>query len=146
MPTVNIKTTLRPEYFDRAPKIRVSLDNVYIYDGEVCDIVDIDQDVEYSEDQETVTLTIELYGKTQEDTVVDKNLQVLKDTLVYIDSVKIEDCDLGENLHKIGYYRHDFNGTGNKITQPWAQCMGCNGQQELVIANPIALWLLENLP
>lgn len=146
MPTLNIKTTLRPEYFDRAPKIRVSLDNVYIYDGEVRDIVNIDRDVEYSEDQETITLAIELYGKTQEDTVVDKNLQVVKDTLIYIDAVKIEDCDLGENLHKIGLYSHNFNGTADDTTQLWSQCMGCNGRQEIVMTNPVALWLLENLP
>jgi hypothetical protein len=89
------------------------------------------------------TLIFEMSGKTQQHTVVDDAGEIVKDALLKLTNFSIDEIDL-INL-KTFKYNHDFNGTGEKTTDPFYGHMGCNGQVIVQFSTPIYLWLLENM-
>jgi hypothetical protein len=88
-------------------------------------------------------LIFEMSGKTQEHTLVDDSGEITKDALLKLTNFSIDEIDL-INL-KTFKYEHNFNGTGDKITEPFYGHMGCNGQVIVTFSTPIYLWLLENM-
>jgi hypothetical protein len=89
------------------------------------------------------TLIFEMSGKTQEHTVVNDAGEIVKDALLKLTNFSIDEIEL-DNI-KTFKYNHDFNGTGEKTTDPFYGHMGCNGQVIVQFSTPIYLWLLENM-
>ena len=89
------------------------------------------------------TLIFEMSGKTQEHTVINDAGEIVKDALLVLTNFSIDEISL-DNI-KTFKYEHNFNGTGEKTTDPFYGDMGCNGQVIVQFSTPIYLWLLENM-
>ena len=141
---VHIKLGLSGTYWDKKPQYRVSVngqvfaENSITADSDTVEYVEFD--VEYSTDSST--LKIELMGKEFSDTVqnADKTA-ILKDMLLNIVSIEIDEIDLGQIPFKHSEY-HPLD-QDNVIRE----CMnlGWNGVWTLTWTNPFYIWLLETI-
>ena len=98
-----------------------------------------------AEDQEH-ELKIRLNNKQDEDTIIENN-QIVKDMILNIDGIEIDDVDIG-NLRWSADYKLDqvreYNG---KQTDHIDNCvnLGFNGTYTLKFTSPFYVWLLEKL-
>jgi hypothetical protein len=88
-------------------------------------------------------LTFEMTGKTQEHTVLDESGAIVQDAHLNLCKFSIDDVDIVD-WSKFDY-NHNFNGTGDAVTDKFYGYMGCNGTVTVKFSTPIYLWLLENL-
>lgn len=101
---------------------------------------DVDDDVEQQH-----RLQFKLKNKLPEHTKIDENGNIVKDALLTIKNVKIDDINLGFVFNQFSTYQHNFNGNGNDVTEPFNNSMGCNGTVTFEFSTPSYLWLLENI-
>ena len=147
--TITFKLGLSGTYHDRPPKYRVLVDDTEYSHG----LVSADSDktffVEFTcslEENTEHCLKIRLEDKRHEDTVVEAG-EIVKDQLLNIVSVSVDDLDLGSIIWSKSLYRLDqaqkFN---NQIVQQLDNCvnLGWNGTYELRFSIPFYFWLLEN--
>lgn len=67
------------------------------------------------------------------------------DLLINIEKVQIEDIDFTGRFYEISEYTHDFNGSGDVVSEKFYRSLGCNGSVKLGYSTPLCLWLLEYL-
>jgi hypothetical protein len=123
--------------------LRILLDDQVIFDQShitenipfECLISDVDQQH---------VLIFEMSGKTQAHTVVNEAGEITKDALLKLTNFSIDDIEL-VNVQTTFKYEHNFNGTGDKVVEPFYGSIGCNGQVIVKFSTPIYLWLLENM-
>ena len=101
-----------------------------------CEVTDDDGDRE---------LRIMISGKTLDHTLVDKTGNIIKDVVVNISNITIDEIDVGQLFNEKCVYTHDFNGTQPEIEDTFYGVAGCNGTISLKFSTPIYLWLLENM-
>lgn len=99
--------------------------------------------IELSDD--THQLKFVMTGKTSEHTVLDANGNIVSDAVLEFSAVEFDDINVDALLQKLAQYTHDFNGSGNTVTEPFYHAMGCNGSVSLEFASPIYLWMLEHM-
>jgi len=94
-------------------------------------------------------LKIKLTNKEDSDVIQnDDKTAIVKDLLLNITSIEIDEIDLGSLIWSHSVYRldtpHEFNGT--TVTE-LVNCvnLGWNGTWELGFNTPFYIWLLENL-
>lgn len=100
-------------------------------------------------------LSIELLNKTIHDTVLDKDGNITEDMLLNIESVEIDEIDLGSLLwtasdYEPNYpeiYRQETIKQGKDLAVSIKNCvnLGWNGRWTLPFASPFYIWLLENI-
>jgi hypothetical protein len=90
-------------------------------------------------------LEIVMSGKRPEHTVLDDTGSIVKDRLIEINSVSLDEINLGQIFLDKTTYTHDFNGSADKIQDQFFGTMGCNGVLRLEFTTPVYLWLLENM-
>ena len=93
-------------------------------------------------------------GKSKKQTIVNEKGDILKDQLLHIKKIEIDEIDIGGLVYR-GEYTPEYpepwatqqRQTGvelpetfNNVTQ-----MGHNGQWKLSFESPFYMWLLENL-
>jgi hypothetical protein len=93
---------------------------------------------------ETHCLQIEMSGKQAEHTKLDAQGNFLQDPRLIISNFQISGIPADAILHKLGLYRHSFNGVGEPTNHQFSGVMGCNGTVTLEIATPVLMWLLEH--
>ena len=98
-----------------------------------------------SDDDGEHELRIVISGKTPEHTLVDKTGNIIKDVVVNISNITIDEIDVGQLFNEKCVYTHDFNGTRPEIEDTFYGVAGCNGTISLKFSTPIYLWLLENM-
>ena len=113
----------------------------------------IEFEAELEEDKE-YTFSILRQGKERGQTVVNENGDILKDQLLHIKSIEIDEIDLGNLIHR-ALYTPEFpepwatqqREAGVKLEESWTNVdsMGHNGKWELPFTSPFYMWLLENL-
>lgn len=101
------------------------------------------------------SLIIELLNKSVYDTVVDPNNSVVEDLLLNIDSVEIDEIDLGILLWTISDYQPNYPDSyrlkmsqlGQELPASVKNCvnLGWNGKWNLPFTSPFYIWLLENI-
>lgn len=148
--TLKFKIGLSATYFNNKPEYSVHLD-----DQEICkNTVSVGSDeLFYVEFESAVTenaehqLVVKLLNKTNADVVVE-NGEIVKDTLLNIVSVEVDDIDLGSLIWTHSVYQPDhpqkFN---NEIVTELKNCvnLGWNGSYILPFTTPFYIWLLENI-
>lgn len=126
---------LSADYWDKAPQVKVDINNDVIWDGTVTNIETIKHEKEILSEEE-VKLNITLYNK-QNDQVRLKDGKTIKDQLLYIEGIEIDDIDIEDVIWE-GIYTPE-----NKPSYEKATCLGENGTWCLTFKEPFYLWLLE---
>ena len=141
METISFKIGLSGTFFNNVPAYSILLDGVKHASGKVSaetEIVEFTADIE--EDQDHL-LEIRLENKTSRDTVTEGD-KIVKDTLLNIDSIVMDDIELGE----LKWSMSEF--VGDDPNRPILQrCvnLGWNGSYRLKFTSPFYIWLLESL-
>lgn len=136
---------------DKTPEYRVSIGDVTYIQGNITapsgEIVFIEFDTELSEDVHQLKITL-LNKDAATDVVKNENNEVIKDILLNVESIEIDDIDIGFLRFSKSKFHMDkkqvYNGT---VTDSIESCvnLGFNGSYTLEFTSPFYLWLLENL-
>ena len=141
METLTFKIGLSGTFFNNVPAYSILLNGIKHASGKVlAETKFIDFSANIEEDQEHL-LEIRLENKTSRDTVTE-NGKIVKDTLLNIDSIAIDDIELGE----LKWSMSEF--VGDDPARPTLQrCvnLGWNGSYRLKFTSPFYIWLLENM-
>ena len=125
--------------------LTVKLDDTIIYNKSPGDSP---EKISYSFDDSVETehvLCFEMSGKLPEHTTVTESGEIIQDRVIKISEVAFDDIVLGQVFVESAQYHHDFNGTGDAISEKFYGVMGCNGHVEMRFSTPIYLWLLESM-
>lgn len=132
---------------DAAAKLGVEvwLDDVCVYQTDhVTETHHFRHDI--NDDEEiTRRLKIIMTGKMSDHTQIDSDGNIVKDVMLGIHNITMDDINIDHTFCKIATYDHDFNGTGAKLTHKFFGHMGCNGVVTFEFATPGYIWLLENM-
>ena len=100
-------------------------------------------------------LVIEFKNKTNYDTILDSDGTIMEDLLLNIDSIEIDEIDLGQILWTASEYRPDYpvsyktktEAEGRDLEESIKNCvnLGWNGRWILPFTSPFYMWLLENI-
>ena len=101
------------------------------------------------------TLEISLCNKGFGDTVVDREGNIINDMLLNIDSIEIDEIDLGSLKWTLSdyepiypeRYRIEAQQQGKELSLSVKNCvnLGWNGTWKLPFTSPFYIWLLENI-
>ena len=142
METLNFKIGLSGTFFNNVPAYSILLNGVKHASGKVSDSTEIIEfTVDLAEDS-THVLEVRLDNKRNIDTITDANGAILKDMLLNIDNIEIDDIELG-----ILKWTHS-KFVGDDSTRPvLTNCvnLGWNGSWQLAFDTPYYIWLLENM-
>lgn len=124
--------------------MEIWLDDNKIFDTEHVDST-VECQTEFSDIDGEHELLFRMKNKTVDQTQIDEDGKILKDSCLTISDVAFEGIDLGHMFIEQTQYTHDFNGTQAEVTENFYGSMGCNGTVRLRFTTPIYLWLLENM-
>jgi len=154
---LKFKLELFATMWDKPPHAEILIDGKSYYNSEITSTQDnptlIEFEAELEEDKK-VDLIINRFNKTVPQTVVNEKGDILKDQLLHIKRIEIDEIDLG-SLVFTGLYTP-------KYPEPWATQMaesgrelresftnvtqmGHNGEWKFTFTTPFYMWLLENL-
>jgi hypothetical protein len=150
--TLVFKIGLSGTFHDRRPAYSVSVDGRAYADSEVSVATDevfyVEFGVDVAEDADHL-LSIRLNNKQDTDVIENEDkTAIVKDMLLNIKSIEVDDIDLGGLLWTHSRYQldqpHRFN---EEIVTELKNCvnLGFNGAWELRFTAPFYVWLLENL-
>ena len=101
--------------------------------------------IEISDNEAEHELKFIMKNKSSEDTIIDKNGNIITNAMLSLKDISIDEILLGQNFTKLSVYKHNFNGTSAPIDDQFYDEMGCNGIVSLKFTTPIYLWFLEQL-
>ena len=154
---LKIKLELYATMWDRPPHAEILDNDKSYFKGDITGTEDKPTVVEFEHEfteGEKSELIIERSGKLGNQTVVNDKGDLLKDQLLHIKSIEIDEIDIGALVYE-GVYTP-------KYPEPWASqqrkagkelqesfknvtAMGHNGKWSFNFASPFYMWLLENL-
>ena len=154
---LKFKLQLYATMWDQPPVAEIKLNSKSYYKSEITsteqDPTTIEFEAELNEDSE-YNLIIERSGKGRNQTVLNDKGEIIKDQLLHIKGIEIDEIDIGSLVYE-GVYTPEY-------PEPWATQqresskdlkdsfknvtqMGFNGTWNLKFASPFYMWLLENL-
>ena len=143
---LKFEISLTGTYWDRHPQFSVWLDDHVVTQTEI--ISEAEQIVKFERriDEGTHELKIRLENKTNADTVIE-NGEVVKDMLLNIDDITIDDISLGNLLWSAEYKLDRPQEYKGQTIDHLDGCvnLGWNGTYILKFTSPFYIWLLEKL-
>ena len=154
---LKFKIELYATMWDRPPHAEILIDKKSHFNSDVTGTEDkpnlIEFEAEFEEDKQ-YNLIINMSGKDKNQTLINDKGDILKDQLLHIKSMEIDEIDLGTLLYE-GVYTPQY-------PEPWAKQqreagvelkesfknvtqMGHNGEWKFTFGSPFYMWLLENL-
>ena len=154
---LKFKLELYATMWDLPPHAEILINGHSNFKGDITGTEDkpdvIEFECELEEDKEYI-LTIDRSGKASNQTVVNDKGDILKDQLLHIKGIEIDEIDIGALVYE-GVYTPEY-------PEPWATQqreagvelresfknvtqMGHDGKWEFKFASPFYMWLLENL-
>tara|TARA_B100000902_G_scaffold267384_1_gene253413 strand:- start:11 stop:493 length:483 start_codon:yes stop_codon:yes gene_type:complete len=154
---LKFKLELFSTHWLNKPGVDVQLNGKSQWKGEIGNDIKDPQVIEFEhecEEGDKVELTLHRYGKTTKDSIVNEKGDLLKDQLLHIKSIEIDEIDLGALVYE-GVYTPEY-------PEPWATQqkdegielkksftnvtqMGFNGTWTFSFESPFYMWLLDNL-
>jgi len=135
---IDLEINLSSTYWDKPPRTKVWLDNSVIFQGLVESPVCIKKTISLSEgDHELRIMLLDKDGRTQ--TVMEDG-KIIKDQLLNIDSIIMDDIDLGHLIYANSTFVADSGQEHKNMIN-----LGLNGAWKLPFQTPVYVWLLENL-
>ena len=143
---INFKISLTGTFWDRRPQFSVWLDDHVVTQSEIASSAEQIVSFERRVDEGPHELKIRLENKADADTVIE-NGEVVKDMLLNIDDITIDDISLGNLLWSAEYVLdHPQEYKGQTITHlDGCVNLGWNGTYILKFTSPFYIWLLEKL-
>ena len=144
--TLKFVVTLSATFWERRPQFSIWLDDHIIIQSEIPDILSHPIAFERAISEGTHSLKIRLENKTTADTVIE-NSNIIKDMLLNIDDITIDDIGLGNLLWSAEYRLDDPQEYNGKTITHLDSCvnLGWNGTYTLNFTSPFYIWLLEKL-
>lgn len=142
--TLKFKIGLSGTFWDKVPQFSILIDDQNYVNG----LIDSAETkyFEFSADLEedkAFTLKIRLENKTDSDTIQNEDKsQILKDMLLNIDLVEIDEIDIADLK-----WSHSEFIADDSLRPTLKRCvnLGWNGTYEFKFTTPFYLWLLENM-
>ena len=142
MNNITLEFDINTTNADAALGAKVSLDGAVLYNNShVTGSYHFSHEI--SDDDGDHELSIEMYGKLPQHTKILESGEIVEDSLLLINNIKIDGIDFDQLAQNWVEYHHDFNGTQPPTVNKFFNVMGCNGQSILKFRTPIYLWLLE---
>jgi hypothetical protein len=152
---IHFKIGLSGTYWDKKPHYTISIDNKEYVNAHITKESDATEYVEFDcevEEEAEHVLRIRLDNKAAEDTVTDNpdlaDCKILKDMLLNLVSIEVDDIELGTIAQMAGVFKFDEpqNYPSPGATEiPLCVNFGFNGTYELQFSSPFYLWLLEKI-
>ncbi len=138
--------SLSAKFWDRRPQFSIWFDDHMVVASEISSEAIHPISFERTVDEGPHSLKIRLENKTDHDTVVE-NGQVVKDMLLNIDDISIDDISLGNLLWTAEYILDKPQLYNDKTIDHLDNCvnLGWNGTYVLNFTSPFYIWLLEKL-
>jgi len=154
---LKFKLELWATMWDKPPHAEILINNMSHFKGEITgteekpDVIEFEQELEEGNEYNLIILRS---GKDKNQTVVDENGDLLKDQMLNIKSIEIDEIDIGSLVYE-GVYSPEY-------AEPWASQqklagielpetfknvtqMGHNGEWRFSFKSTFYMWLLENL-
>ena len=154
---LKFKLELYATMWDRPPHAEILINDKSYFAGEITgdennpEVIEFEHELAEGSDYH---LTIKRSGKGKNQTVVNDKGDILKDQLLHIKSIEIDEIDIGALVYE-GVYTPEY-------PEPWATQqresgqdlkdsfknvtqMGFNGEWKFTFSSPFYMWLLENL-
>jgi hypothetical protein len=138
--------TLSGTYWDRKPQFSIWFDDHVIIQSEIAGPAQQIINFERTVDEGAHTLKIRLENKISTDTLIE-NSQLIKDMLLNIDDITVDDISLGSLIWSAEYLLDRPQEYQGKTIDHLDSCvnLGWNGTYVLKFASPFYIWLLEKL-
>jgi hypothetical protein len=143
---LNFQLTLTGTFWDRHPQFSVWLDDHVVTQTEIASTEEQIVRFERRIDEGSHELKIRLENKTDADTVIE-NGEVVKDMLLNINDIIIDDISLGNLLWSAEYVLDRPQEYKGQTIDHLDGCvnLGWNGTYILKFSSPFYIWLLEKL-
>jgi|TARA_B100001094_G_C17949379_1_gene679722 hypothetical protein len=154
---LKFKIELYATMWNSPPHAEVLINNISCFKGDITSlekeptIIEFEQEFEEGKDY---NLIIKRSGKHNSHTVVNEKGDILKDQLLHIKNIEIDEIDIGALVYQ-GVYTPEYpqpwatqqKEDGNELPRSFKSVtrMGHNGEWKLGFASPFYMWLLENL-
>lgn len=141
MEKLKFKIVLEGDYQTQPPHARVMLNDDIIFDAKLSGESFIPFQREFENESEN-KLTIELVDKKPEHTEIDEQGNIVKDSVIKIKSVIIEDIEIHNNFsvnQEKFYYEH--SGEQHQLYDT----LGVNGKAVINFSTPFYVWLIETI-
>ena len=154
---LKFKLELYATMWDKPPHAEIMIGDKIYFDGDITSTEDtptlIEFEVEIEEDKKC-DLIINRSNKGKNQTVVNEKGDILKDQLLHIKRIEIDEIDLG-SLVFTGVYTPEYPEpwatqmaeAGKELREAFTNVtqMGHNGEWKFTFTTPFYMWLLENL-
>ena len=154
---LKFKLELYATMWDRPPHAEILIGDKSHFRGDITgtedkpDVVEFEHEFTEGEKNE---LIIKRSGKTKGQAVINENGDVLKDQLLHIKSIDIDEIDIGGLVYE-GIYTPEYpepwatqqREAGKELPESFKNvtAMGHNGEWKFKFESPFYMWLLENL-
>ena len=154
---LKIKLELFATMWDKPPHVKILLDGNSHFEGDIKgsedepDIIEFENELTEGNEYE---LTIERSGKTKTQTVINDKGDILKDQLLNIKRIEIDEIDIGALVYDGEYtpiypepWATQQRESGQDLKDSFKNVtkMGFNGTWRFKFTSPFYMWLLENL-
>lgn len=150
---LNFKIGLSGTSETKKPQVTIKVNDISYFDGFLTAEKDITEYIEFSAEvpEGSHNLKIMFHNKQDQDVIKDENDNIIGDFLLNIDSVEIDEIDLGNLKWSASTYEPIYSPffkdeNQRKITKI-NNCinLGWNGTWSLAFTSPFYFWLLENI-
>ena len=154
---LNFKLELYATMWDKSPHAEILIDNNRYFNGNITGTEHEPNIIEFEhtlEEGKSYELLIKRSGKDKNQTVVNDKGDILKDQLLHIKNIEIDEIDIGALVYE-GVYTPDYpepwatqqRESGKELPESFKNVtkMGHNGTWSLQFESPFYMWLLENL-
>ena len=154
---LKFKLELYATMWDRPPHAEIMINDKSHFTGDISSTEDKPTVVEFEHEfteGEKCELIIKRSGKDKGQTVVNDNGDLLKDQLLHIKGIEIDEIDIGALVFE-GVYTPEYpepwasqqRKAGLKLQESFKNvtAMGHNGTWQFKFTSPFYMWLLENL-
>ena len=154
---LKFKLELFATMWDKPPHAEILLEDKSYFEGDITgteqkpDVIEFEHLLDEGKEYQ---LTIKRSGKTTKQTIVNEKGDILKDQMLHIKSIEIDEINIGALVYE-GVYtpvypepwatQQQENGVDLKESFTNVTQMGFNGKWVLKFESPFYMWLLENL-
>jgi hypothetical protein len=154
---LKFKLELWATMWDKPPHAEILINDMSHFKGEITgteekpDVIEFEQELEEGNEYNLIILRS---GKDKNQTVVNENGDLLKDQMLNIKSIEIDEIDIGSLVYE-GVYSPEYpepwasqqKSAGIELPETFKNVtqMGHNGEWRFSFKSTFYIWLLENL-